>query len=216
MPGVPVAILTNATCLDDPEAAQDMALADVVLPSLDALDPDALRAVNRPHPDVDPDRLARSILEFGRTFPGKLYLEVLLVSGMNDGPQHLERMHAYCAELDPDRVDVVTLTRPGAVPDAKAADPATLAAWRQALGKADKAVRPSDSGAFRTVPALELEQAVLASLARRPQTVVDLAAALEASEQDLTRLVDELARKGRLKTIEAQGRTFYFAPERES
>ena len=212
MPGVPVAVLTNATCLADPEAARDMALADVILPSLDSLDPAAFRAVNRPHAGVDPDRLARSILEFRRGYAGRIWLEVLLVAGMNDRPEHLERMREYCRELNPDRVDVVTLTRPGAVPQARAVDQDTLERWRQALGETDDAARASARGGFREFSARELEEAVLASLARRPQTVVDLAAALEVRPEPLAGMLAALEAQGRVRMTMDQDRAFYFAP----
>ena len=50
--GIPVALLTNGALFWKPEVRRDAALADLVLPSLDAGDEATFQAVNRPHPGL--------------------------------------------------------------------------------------------------------------------------------------------------------------------
>ena len=126
LPGVPVAVLTNASLMTDPQVRRELAEADIVLPSLDSLEPGEFGRVNRPHRGVDPAAVARGILEFRGHFGGRLWLEILLVAGVNDSAENLARLTGFCRELGPDRVDVVTLTRPGTEADARAVDTATL------------------------------------------------------------------------------------------
>ena len=132
-PGVPVAVLTNSSLIRDPQVRTELALADLVLPSMDSLVPSEFAAINKPVSGLSLLDIRRGLLEFRKHFSGKLCLEVLVLAGVNDTRENLERLSAFCAELAPDRVDVVTMTRPGAYLQAMPAPPATLERFRQAL-----------------------------------------------------------------------------------
>lgn len=136
MPGVPVAVLTNATLLDRADVRADLASADVVLPSLDSLVESEFRRINRTCGGITAHAVAGGILDFARDFSGRIWLEVLLLQGVNDTPENLALLTDFVRELAPDRVDVTTLSRPGTWPGARPADRETLAAWRTALNAA--------------------------------------------------------------------------------
>lgn len=136
MPGVPVAVLTNATLLDRADVRADLAHADVVLPSLDSLVESEFRRINRTCGGITARAVAGGILDFAQDFGGRIWLEVLLLHGVNDTPENLALLIDYVRELAPDRVDVTTLSRPGTWPGARPVDRETLAAWRTALSAA--------------------------------------------------------------------------------
>lgn len=239
LPGVPVAVLTNASLMTDPQVRAELLRADIVLPSLDALTAGEYAAVNRPHPGVDPEAVARGILEFRRAFSGKIWLEILLVAGVNDSAENLARLEAYCRELAPDRVDVVTLSRPGTEADARAVDAATLALWRgrlaslagQAAGQAAGSEAQAAEGLARgaekgQVPRggtlrdgapdaalknAQVRAAILASLARRPQTAGQLAQALLIPEQSVHTVLDRLMAEGAVERRQDGQATFFQA-----
>lgn len=209
----PVAVLTNASLFSDPAVRAELARADIVLPSLDSLVPSEFQAVNRPVAGLDVGDIARGILDFRREYKGLLYLEVLLLEGVNDSDANLRALETYLAELKPDRVDVVTMTRPGASEAAMPVERGTLDRFRQALcagdappareqstGKVDKNARLGQ----KTV--IELARA---SISRRPQTAGQLARALSIprsqAKQVLTFLVADSHARKRLK----DGRTYY-------
>lgn len=239
LPGVPVAVLTNASLMTDPQVRRELAQADIVLPSLDALIPAEYAAVNRPHPGVDPQAVARGILDFRRQFGGRLWLEVLLVAGVNDSAANLERLAEYCRELAPDRVDVVTLSRPGTEARARAVDADTLARWRARLAPLAASARTSEAQAGEGLaPGAEKGQvpgggtcretaqadaqgsalgdaqagaAILASLARRPQTAGQLAQALLIPEQSVHRILGRLEAEGAVERRQDGPATFFQA-----
>ena len=213
-PTVPVAVLTNSSLLNDPEVRSALALADVVLPSLDTLVEAEFRAVNQPHPDVDLAALAAGLTAFRREFKGKLYLEVLLVAGVNDAQANLERLAVYCRTLAPERVDVTTLSRPGAYPQARAADKKALAAFRTALGPTGKDKSPPtvaikadfrhnssvgiDSGLDGSANvATDLQETIFQSLRRRPQTPDQLGQALGLDSRAVSAALTTLVATGR-------------------
>lgn len=222
LPGVPVAVLTNASLMADAQVRAELAKADMILPSLDSLVAGEFARVNRGHPALDPKAVAEGILAFRRETAGdggaRLYLEVLLVAGVNDSARNLELLTAYCNELQPDRVDVTTLSRPGTEAWARPVDAATLGRWRAALAPCDaslpqkhgqeQAKEHGEEGAGLAgrpekrqehaggMSLAEVRARILSSLARRPQTTAQLASALLAHPETVARALAELTAQG--------------------
>jgi len=228
-PDTPVAVLTNSTLLHDPQVRRELALADAVLPSLDSLVPSELRRVNRPHPDVDLAALAQGLLDFREEFDGRLLLEVLLVAGYNDSEANLALLRDFVARLRPDRVDVVSMTRPGTLSAAHPVAAQVLARWRGVLtplaAPGDTTTpRPGGARQFSTDAAsapgpghpprpadadgAALER-VAASIERRPQTAAQLAQALDLPSEAVRRALETLATRGRLRTTTSDGDAYH-------
>ncbi|MDP3425856.1 MAG: radical SAM protein [Humidesulfovibrio sp.] len=241
LPGVPVAVLTNASLMPDPQVRAELTAADVVLPSLDSLVPGDFARVNRAHPGLDPKDIADGILAFrkdSRAGHTRLFLEVLLVAGVNDSEQGLELMAAFCNRLQPDRVDVVTLSRPGTEASARAVDAAMLSRWRERLGghsaqtgstaqagergnaperaeaAAGSRLAEREKNGHKQDGGLRLEELrprLLASLARRPQTGAQLAEALLADQDMVRAVLAELLGAGRVSVRQQDGQDYYQA-----
>ncbi len=209
-PGLPTAVLTNATLLDDPAVRADLAAAAVVLPSLDSLVESEFARLNRPAPGITAAGVAQSILEFRRGFSGRVFLEVLLCAGINDSEENLALLADYAARLRPERVDVVTLSRPGAYPEARAVPDATLRRFRQALtASAGAASAGADAGATDAPPAdrgmeagrspltdAGIKEIVRNSLRRRPQTPGQISSALGVPARRLDGILREMELEG--------------------
>ncbi len=223
LPGVPVAVLTNATLLTDPQVRHELAEADVVLPSMDSLVPEEFAALNRPHASLDVAAVADALLAFRQEYSGRLYLEVLLVRGQNDSEKNLVLLTEFCRSLRPHRVDVVTMTRPGASQSAAPVDEDTLARWRVALsaqaGPVAGTAAPGAGARISTVDVAApeaLRETIMASVSRRPQTAVQLACALGVPEADARAALDELTRTGMVYPLvpsEAGGNEPFYAPQ---
>lgn len=194
-PGIPVAVLTNATALTDPEVRRELLAVDVVLPSLDSLVPQEFSTINRPVQGVTADAVADSLLTFRKEFSGKIFLEILLVQGVNDTQENLTLLSRYIPRLAPDRVDVCTMTRPGAYSQARPVDADVLAAWRAALG-AVTAPKEHKAAAGRHLSDEELADHIQSSVLRRPQSVADLAVALGAEPERVLRIVERFVAQG--------------------
>lgn len=212
LPGTPVAVLTNSSTLTNPDVLRELCLADVVLPSLDTLVPGEYSRLNRPVAGLGPETIAEGLLALRRSFAGKIFLEVLLAEGFNDSEENLKRIKEFCVRLAPERVDVETLTRPGASPEARAVRPETLALWREALGVAGEAPRAREQeGQERRTPREGLQDMILASTARRPQSAEQLALALGARLEDVELAVRELVHAGLAEEARRDATTFYRA-----
>ncbi len=136
MTRIPVAVLTSGTLLSDPRVRRALRDADLVVPSLDAGSARVFRQINRPHPSLRLSRVAEGIARFRRRFPGRLWLEVVLLKGVNDSPRELARIAALAARIRPERVQLNTAVRPPARVNAKPLDAGGLRAARLVLAKA--------------------------------------------------------------------------------
>ena len=73
MSKVPVAVLTNGTLLYMPEVRNDLMLADLVVPSLDAISANVFDMLNRPHRKLDADKIVEGIKSFKNQFAGEVW-----------------------------------------------------------------------------------------------------------------------------------------------
>ena len=174
--GVPVAVLTNGALLYLPEVRQELKNADLVLPSLDAAREETFRAINRPLTGYPLSRLLEGLEAFRQEYPGRLWLEVMLLKGLNDNEADLEALRQVLKLLAPDKVQLNTAVRPGVEDYARPLNLAEMDAIATYL-EGDVEVIVSGNGAAK--PAAACDDAVLVEmLARRPMTAADLARVL--------------------------------------
>ncbi len=81
---VPIAVLTNASLIFMEAVREDLQLADLVSVKVDSVIEDVWMKINRPHQDLRLSEILSGILEFSRSFNGKLITETMLVKGVND------------------------------------------------------------------------------------------------------------------------------------
>jgi len=214
MTRIPVAVLTNATLLTRAEVRRDLAAADVVVPSLDAVTAAAFRRVNRPHGTLDNRKIIDGLVRLRKKFPGEIRLEIMLVKGVNDSPDDIRALKAAIARIRPDRIELNTVVRPPAERGAAPLSPPALAKIRAQLGPKAEIVAsfperkegpgpgPGEGG---------LEAAILASVGRRPQTARDIAAALGRHPDEILKALTALLARRRVRKLAHGGRTYFAA-----
>jgi wyosine [tRNA(Phe)-imidazoG37] synthetase (radical SAM superfamily) len=211
MTSIPVAVLTNATLLGRKDVRQDLAKADILVPSLDAVPAAAFRRVNRPHTSLDNRKIIDGLVRFRNEYPGEIRLEVMLVKGVNDSPAHIRALKAAIARIRPDRIELNTVVRPPAVRRAGPLSPAALAKIRAELGPKTEIV--ASFAARKQAPAAgALESAVLATVGRRPQTAADIASALGRHRDEVLKSLISLLGRHRVRKLVHGGRTYFTRP----
>jgi wyosine [tRNA(Phe)-imidazoG37] synthetase (radical SAM superfamily) len=111
---VPIAVITNSSLLTSKEVREELYGADVVLPSLDAATQETFNMINRPAADLKIGEIIEGLKSFRKEFKGEIWLEVMLVKGVND---HEASLIAKAAKsINPDRVQLNTVVRPPAEP----------------------------------------------------------------------------------------------------
>lgn len=211
-PSIPVAVLTNSTLLSRPEVQQELASVAAVLPSLDTLVETEFQQLNRPCPDITAVDVAQGLIDFRAQYTGKIFLEILLVHGINDTAENKKRLRDFITELSPHRVDVVTMTRPGACSEARPVSPTILRSWRETFGATmvpentppedrDTTDAPSDG---QTIAAT-----ITNSLARRPQTAEQLAYALDLPRSEIATTLAALLDQGTVVSLTLSDLPYY-------
>ena len=213
---VKIAVLTNGTLLTDPQVRQELMSADIVLPSLDAVSADEFRAINRPCPELDVNSHIRGLVDFSKEFKGEVWLEVFILPGFNDSPDHLEKLRQTIASIRPTRVQLNTLDRPGVLSDLRPAGPELLnhllEEWQLPGLEIIAAVNSrKEKKAFRE----DIEQAIVETIARRPCTLEDLGMILNLHSNETNKYLSSLAAEGRIETVEMERGVFYQLKKRE-
>jgi len=106
----PVAVLTNATLLDNPEVREALTIADKVSVKLDAVSPQQLQGVNRPVAGIDLTKMLEGMLEFRREYPGEFGIQTMILSPWQEKvkTEYIRWMQL----LSPVEIQLNTPTRP--------------------------------------------------------------------------------------------------------
>jgi wyosine [tRNA(Phe)-imidazoG37] synthetase (radical SAM superfamily) len=210
MTAVPVAVLTNGSLLWQKEVREQVALADVVLPSLDAPDPERFEFINRPHPDITFERLVDGLETFRREFTGNYWLEVMLLDGYTSLPPQVRQLADWVRRIRPDKVQLNTAVRPPAEEYAMAVPPDRLAEIARTFAPAAEVVaeHPGPRSGAATQPSAE---AILALLRRRPCTMQDIAQGLAMKPNEVVKLLADLEAQGQVRGERRGLKPFYRA-----
>jgi len=103
---IPVAVITNASLFSDLEVQQALKGADLVVPSLDAVSPRVFAAIDRPSPEIKIEQVISGLVSFRKVFPGKIWLEIMLVSGVNDDLRHIKKLKDVADLINPDKIQL--------------------------------------------------------------------------------------------------------------
>jgi wyosine [tRNA(Phe)-imidazoG37] synthetase (radical SAM superfamily) len=208
MSRLPVAVLTNGTLLTRSGVRRDLAAADVVVPSLDAVPASLFRRVNRPHGSLDIAKIVDGLARFRDEYSGEIRLEIMLVKGVNDTPAAIAALKAAVARIRPDRIELNTVVRPPSERRAAALGPADMRRVRAALGPRAEIV--ASFARRKQAPAAgALEKAVLDTVRRRPQTAEDIAVALGRHRDEVLKTLASLLERGRVRQLRHRGRTYF-------
>ncbi|MBE0536171.1 MAG: radical SAM protein [Phycisphaerae bacterium] len=211
MTDMKVAIITNGTLLGDPEVRADCCKADVVLPSLDAADPETFEKINRPHEAIRFDAFIEGLCRFREQYAGPIWLEVFLLEGVNTADDEIARMRELIARIRPDKVQLNTAVRPTAERNLAALDEARLQAIAGKLNFNAEVIadfaRPPES---QEMP--EASRQILEMLRRRPCSLEDVCRGLGVGGIVAIKNINSLIAAGRVRTQVQDGKTFYIVP----
>jgi wyosine [tRNA(Phe)-imidazoG37] synthetase (radical SAM superfamily) len=129
-----LALITNATLLVDKEVRAQVLAADLIVPSLDAAQEEVFRKINRPAPGLIIEKIIGGLIKLRKEFSGQIWLEVMLVAGLNDSPEHIRALKQAIARIRPDKVQLNSPVRGTAEPGIFPVEKARLGQIREILG----------------------------------------------------------------------------------
>lgn len=204
---IPICILTNGTLFHVPEVRAAAALADVVVPSLDAPDAATFARINRPAPECDFDTYLAGLRAFAAAFRGALWLEIFIVPGINDSEPCVRELARLAAELHPAKIQLNTAVRPPAeasVQPASAEFLHAIAPWFTPRAEVVASFRAT----VQEQTSVPLDD-VLNLVRRRPCTIHDVAHGLSISFSAARAALSELAARGAVVCEHHDNNEFY-------
>ncbi|MDP1852988.1 MAG: radical SAM protein [Candidatus Omnitrophota bacterium] len=108
---IPIALITNASLLKNKTVRQEISGVDVILPSLDAIDKEAFEIIDRPGPNLKIENIINGLIELRKGFKGKIYLEVMIIAGVNDKLDVFSRFKQVISKINPDKIHLNTPKR---------------------------------------------------------------------------------------------------------
>lgn len=205
-----VALLTNGSLFWMPQVRHDVLEADVIIPSLDAVSERVFRRIDRPHRSIATDMIIEGLEALRSEFPGELWLEVFIVPGLNDTVAELTIIRAAIRRIRPDKVQLNTLDRPGAVEWIKPLSHEQLEDIATFLDYPN--VEVIGSPVQRTAVECfspDLLEEITEMLKRRPCTLDDLSAAFGLHRKEFTKYLDILLQKGIITEKREERGIFY-------
>ncbi|KDR95425.1 hypothetical protein SAMN02745945_02131 [Peptoclostridium litorale DSM 5388] len=110
----PVAVITNGALLCEPDVRDELMNADIVLPTLDAFDSESFKRINRPHTSLVFKDVYKGLVEFSHAYKGELWIEVMIMDGINDDLESLGKIKELLEDVTYSRVYINTPVRPPA------------------------------------------------------------------------------------------------------
>ena len=210
----PLAVLTNATLLSDPEVRGELAYADIILPSLDSVISDHFRKINRPAPCVRMIDIVEGLINLRKEVSGAIWLEVLFVQGINDGDEDVDALKEAIEVIKPDKIQLNTVSRPPAERWARPVSEERLKDIQVALGYGAEVIvdfqrRPGSESASTT-----LETQLVDILLRRPLTLEDISLLTGIEAGILEKTLGKMEQMGIIKCKVFDNRPFYFPCDR--
>ncbi len=207
---IPVAVLTNGSQLWLPEVRKALKSADMVVPSLDAGSSQIFQYVNRPHRDITFSKMLDGLVKFREEYNGKYWLEVFLLTGVTTPEREINRLKTCINAIQPDKVQVNTVTRPPVEGFAEPVPKKQLQTITEELyEKAEVIADYSDVHKQQDFSARRED--VLTLLKRRPCSIEDIAAGLGLHRNEVVKYIEELSFEGKIEAKPQNQRLFYKA-----
>ena len=207
-----IVILTNGSLFWDEAVRKRVLGADLIMPTLSSAVSRTFQTIHRPHADLTLDRIVNGLKQLRAEFDGLIYLEVILLAGINDTDEEMRALKPLIHEIQPEKIQLNTVVRPPADVCAKALDSKRLEEIKLLLGERAEIV--VDIGSEKGAMEYQIKsEGLLEMVRRRPLRIKDMANSLGLSIHEVESVVKGLLIKGYLRRQDHSGEIFYVSNE---
>jgi wyosine [tRNA(Phe)-imidazoG37] synthetase (radical SAM superfamily) len=208
---VPIAVITNGSLLYRDDVRNDLIKADLVVPSLDAMNDKTIRKVNRHNEYLTAKLIIDGLRDFTQEYKGKIWLEIMLVKGVNDDFDEIKEMAEFIRSLKLDKIHLNTVIRP---PAEDFAQPITSEEIQKIASLFDdRAEIIADFDKIVKTKELEsseiLEAQILSLVNRRPCTLDDISTSTGLHHNEIVKHLDHLLQKGLIKQTRRDNKIYW-------
>jgi wyosine [tRNA(Phe)-imidazoG37] synthetase (radical SAM superfamily) len=210
--GTRIAVITNSSLAMRADVRAELAGADVVMPSLDAVSQNVMRRINHSHKSILAKDMIEGLVRLRDEFRGEMRLEILFCKGINDSPGEVALLAEAAKRIRPDLVQLNTVDRPPADAKVKPLSRGELERIRDAFDMRNVEI----IGAFQSqkeggeTSAMTTEDQILSLISRRGVYETDLILSLDMPGDKARLVLDELVNKGKIRRVDFEGRPHFF------
>ena len=203
----PIAVITNGALLSDEEVRNELMSADIVLPSLDSINLDMYKRVDRPHHSLDYNEVYNGLVTFSKEYKGQLYLEIMLMDGINDSEEDINEFKKLVSNIRYDRLYINTPVRPPAEKSVRESSKEAINRAVEILGGIS--IDSLSSGTFGS----DIEDdydAVLSIIGRHPMNQHEITSFLQSRDnKDMNNIFEKLNSNDKVDKKEYKGYITY-------
>lgn len=204
----PVCVITNSSLIDRADVQQDLAKADVVIPSLDSAIQKTFEKLNRPVKGITVEKIIQGLAKFKKSYTGQMWLEIMLVKGFNESLEEAMKLKEAIDLIRPDRVDINTVVRPPWSDKAIAVDDQDIQRFSSLFGDVAQRISGFDKTNHAS-PSGGLDEEVYELVRRRGITLTDLVTGMGLHKDVATDILGRLIVQGKIKKVSFGGKTYY-------
>ncbi len=209
-PKVPIAVLTNGTLLNNKKVREELLQADLVLPSFDAAIECEFEKINTPAKNISVNEYLNGLVEFRKEFKGKIWLEIMIIPDFNNSNENILMLKNAIKKINPDKIQINSLDRPGTIEGLKVATQAELRnimeIWNLPNTEIILPVRKKEE--IKTYRQ-DTENTVFETIFRRPCTIEDLCEILGLHHNEINKYLSILENEGKIHTQKLDRGLFY-------
>lgn len=215
-PQYKLALITNSSHIMRADLKEELLKLDMIMPSLDSVNQGIFEIINRPHPSIKINDIITNLIEFNKNFKGEMWLEVFFIPDLNDKPSELEAMREAISKINPERVQLNSLDRPGTEPWVVQEDFAKLEEIKSFFeaGLPDtimvEIIKKVNQELYDNNPSsLETEDKILSTIMRRPCTAQDLSQMLNIHINAINKVLHKLVESKKIEGVHQDRGIFY-------
>jgi wyosine [tRNA(Phe)-imidazoG37] synthetase (radical SAM superfamily) len=201
--GFPVCVITNSSLLWMKDVAAEVSRADLVIPSIDAATEKTWVKINCPVPEMSFVFMLDGIRRFCKSYKGRIWLEILLIAGINDHDKEVAKLAYFARGLGVEKIQLNTAERPPRRSEVKAVPHERLVeiAEKYDFGApVEVLTRHKPKEAKRADG--ELTQLIVELLQRHPATLEEIAGSLGYKGREIRGAIELLLKQRRIEATD--------------
>lgn len=197
-------ILSNSANIHEAKIQEALLKFDTVKLSLDCATARCLKRLDRSHEGIDVEVIKEGMLSFKAKFSNPLIIEILLVKGINDSEEEIEKLNEHLLKLNPTRIDLGTIDRPPAYK----VEALSYEALREISLLFDSSLPIYIASRKKVVEKLSFysREDILETIKKRPLTQEDIDVLFDSSSKDRLKI---LINENLIKTVNSSGYDFF-------
>lgn len=205
---IPIAVLTNGSLLYLSEVRCDLLNADVVIPTLCTANKEVFQKIHRTHAGLDLSKMIAGYVDFRKIYKGSIWLEIMLIKGINDEPTLIEEMKRVINRINPDKIHLNTVVRPPSEEYAHPVTQETLQNIKGILGDKCEIIVDFSPKAILAQHKDHLNE-IAALIARRPVTIDDLVKISGLHKNEILKYIQVLLKQSKIEMTRHDQKEYY-------